>query len=275
MLPPPALHPGPPRHYSMNTARLGPLLLALGLLPLLSLAQPHRLEPRAFLYADPDFRGESIECAPGAAIEDLRDLTFPSGRKVNDKISSVRLEGGARVVLFADPIFSGDRVELMESVRDLRRLPRSPGRTWDDCVSSLRMSGGEPERHGRDARWEQPAERRREGGATLYADPDFRGESLWLEPGTAIDDLRAVTFESGRRVNDKVSSIRIEGGVRVTLFADPNFSGDRIDLTESVRDLRALARSPDRRLSWDDCLTAVRVSRGGVNRPGSGRDNGR
>jgi len=249
------------------------LVVALCFLPFAAFAQPHRPEARVILFEDPDFRGERLELEPGTAIEDLRDLSFPSGRKINDKVSSVRLEGGARVVLFADPIFSGDRLELTESARDLRRLPRSPGRTWDDCITSLRVSGGEPEHHDRDRRWHPAPEHRPQGGVTFYADPDFRGESVWLEPGTSIDDLRDVTFESGRRVNDKVSSIRIEGGVRVTLFADPRFSGDRIDLTESVRDLRQLVRSPERHQSWDDCVTAVRVSRNAMNRPDDRREH--
>jgi hypothetical protein len=259
----------------MKTAPLGCLLLVLSILALPLAAQPHRPEPRVVVYADPGFRGESLAFDPGTAIGDLRDLAFPSGRKINDKISSIRLEGGARVVLFADPGYSGDRIELTESVRDLRQLPRSAdGRwTWDDCITSLRVPGRAAEHHARDPRWRRPPER--EAGAVLYSAPNFVGETLWLEAGTTIEDLRDLTFESGRKVNDKVSSIRLEGGVRVTLFADPRFTGDRVELTESAPDLRQLPRSPGRRESWDDCITAVRVSRGGGNRPDGDRDKDR
>lgn len=101
---------------------------------------------RVVLYSGEHFEGVFVELLPGAEIANLGELRFSDGRKVQDRISSVRIHGGLKVELFADSSFSGDTLELTESVARLARMPRGRG-NWDNCLSAVRVSGGEG-RHG-------------------------------------------------------------------------------------------------------------------------------
>lgn len=259
---------------------LAALRLALPLLPLLAPplgAQPYgrqsdwsdrdRDRPaRVVLYADPNFEGEGVEFFPGDDWPDLRQATFGDGRKVNDRVSSIRLEGAAKLRIYADPNFNGDQLEITGSVADLRKLARSPdGRvSWDDCITALRVDG--PRRR---PDWDRD-DRRRTPRLILFSDPNFEGEGLAIEAGDDLPDLRRAPFGNGSRSNDKISSIRVEAGARGRVYADPNFTGDVLEITESIADLRSLKRGP---FDWNDCITAVRVDRGGRGdgRPGPGR----
>ena len=93
----------------------------------------------------------------------------------------------------------------------------------------------------------------------MYSDPNFQGDSLELEPGTEIGDLRSIRFKAGQKINDRISSIRVLGGLHVTVFADPRCRGDQLFLTEDVADLRKLTRPTAEKGTWDDTITAVRV----------------
>jgi hypothetical protein len=105
-------------------------------------------EPRVILYSGENFEGVAVELTPRAAIPDLSELRFSDGRAVNDRVSSLRIFGGLHVTLFADADFSGDRIELTDSVRQLGRLPRASGSrgNWDNKLSSIRVSSGNARR---------------------------------------------------------------------------------------------------------------------------------
>ena len=102
----------------------------------------------------------------------------------------------------------------------------------------------------------------------LYSGENFDGVAIELSPRSAIPDLGELRFSDGRAVNDRVSSIRIFGGLRITLFEDADFSGDRIELTDNVRQLGRLPRASGRG-NWDNTLSSVRVG------PGAGHWRGR
>jgi hypothetical protein len=79
----------------------------------------------ACFYEDANFHGKSF-CAPrGATFTSL-----PSG--FNDRISSIRLFGGAEVRVFQDKNFSGRSNEVRKDAHDLRG-------NWRDTVSSIRV----------------------------------------------------------------------------------------------------------------------------------------
>jgi len=54
-----------------------------------------------------------------------------------DNLSSIRLFGGSRVVIFNDRNFSGGSQEVRTNVRDLRNLRFRDGHTWNNRVSSV------------------------------------------------------------------------------------------------------------------------------------------
>lgn len=140
----------------MNTRRFS--LLALGLLAAIAAyAQPrdhrddrgrdwgrdddHRRGPRVIVYEHTDFRGKSFVLYPGDSWDNLSNVTFEGGSRLNDRISSIRVEGGAEVYVYADPRFRGAAMRLTESARDLtgRVLPGSMSASWNDRISSLRV----------------------------------------------------------------------------------------------------------------------------------------
>ena len=232
---------------------------------------PQRERPIAILYSDPGFQGDTYEIFPGDEIPDLRAVRFQGGGKINDRISSIRIMGGLRLVIYADPRFRGDQLMLVDDVPDLRRLKRPSQGTgsWDETITALRADlpreyGRREEDHDHE-RHDPPRRDRKPHGSRgpvciiLYSDPNFQGDSLEVAPGTEIPDLRNARFQGGHKSNDCVSSIRVLGGLHVTVFADPRCRGDQLFLTEDVADLRTLTRPTPGTGTWDDTITAVRV----------------
>jgi hypothetical protein len=108
------------------------------------------------------------------------------------------------------------------------------------------------DRRDEDRRGEEPR-------VILYQDADFRGDSLVLHPGEVIDNFSGRTFANGNSLNDRVSSIRIEGGAEAVVFEEARFHGRSLRLTESVRDLSTVRLSEDRRDRWNDRISSIRV----------------
>jgi hypothetical protein len=139
----------------MNPGRL--LLLLLGVLSatLAGQAQPRDQEhehehgrgrdrgrgPRVIVYQDAEYRGDSLVLYPGDSLENLSGLTFENGGRLNDRISSIRVEGGAELYVHADARFRGAVMRVTENTRDLtgRLLPGSGSTSWNDRISSLRV----------------------------------------------------------------------------------------------------------------------------------------
>jgi len=133
----------------------GRLLLLLGLLAvaITSQAQPRDRDqdrdrdrdrdrgPRVIVYEDAEYRGDHLVLYPGDSLENLSGLTFENGGRLNDRISSIRIEGGAELYVHADARFRGAVMRLAESARDLtgRLLPGSVSTSWNDRISALRV----------------------------------------------------------------------------------------------------------------------------------------
>jgi hypothetical protein len=96
---------------------------------------------RIIVYEHTEYRGKSFVIYPGDSLENLSNLTFEDGGRLNDRISSIRVEGGAEAYVYADPRFRGSVMRLTESARDLtgRLLPGSVSTSWNDRISSLRV----------------------------------------------------------------------------------------------------------------------------------------
>jgi len=95
-------------------------LIVLGLIHILSPrleAQNNSNQPRdgACFYMDSDYRGDSFCMNAG---EDLRNLEA----RFNDKISSIRFFGRARVVVHEDESFRGDSRTFTGDVSNLGNL---------------------------------------------------------------------------------------------------------------------------------------------------------
>jgi len=93
-------------------------------------------------------------------------------------------------------------------------------------------------------------------GACFYRDIDHRGSYFCLGAGEERESMPA-------GANDKVSSIRVFGGVSIAVYKDPRFRGEALRFDSDVRDLQ--------RADFNDEISSVAIERrssGGGNRPG-------
>ncbi len=103
-------------------------------------------------------------------------------------------------------------------------------------------------------RWGRPTPPRR-GGACFYKHPEFRGESFCLASGQTVSSLP-------RGFNDKISSIRVFGRTRVTIFNDRDFRGKLVPFERDIRDLRNLPINDNAYKSWNDRISSIMVTAG-------------
>jgi hypothetical protein len=110
---------------------------------------------------------------------------------------------------------------------------------------------------------------RGESRVTFFEKANFKGESMTLLPGMRLDNLDGTTFPGGRRANDRISSILVEGDVEVLVYEHADGGGHQLRLTESVRNLdhRPL---PEGTGNWNDRISSIEVR--GLRAPGRGRD---
>ena len=67
-------------------------------------------------------------------------------------------------------------------------------------------------------RYERRDGPRRLPTVTLYEHADFRGASITLTIGQDLQNLDWIRFDNGSRINDRISSIRIDGPVELVVF---------------------------------------------------------
>ena len=172
-----------------------------------------RERSRVIVYQDADYRGDYLVLFPGDRLENLATLRFANGARLNDAISSVRVEGRAEIYLYTDARFRGSVLRLIGDVRDLTRLKLPDNRviSWNDRASALRVGERPP-----GDRWVDPDEIiRRAYRELLVRDPDRAG---W-------DNYRALIVEQGwseDMVRDNIrdgAEFRNEGTRRIILAA--------------------------------------------------------
>jgi hypothetical protein len=100
-------------------------------------------------------------------------------------------------------------------------------------------------------------------GITLFQHPNFEGDSITLAGGFSdFDDLRGpcnATDTMTGNWDDCASSIRVDPGWGGAIFEDPDYRGERLEITGNVTDLEDL-RGPCGD-DWDDCISSMQVSR--------------
>ena len=138
--------------------------------------------------------------------------------------------------------------------------------------------------HDRDNRRGRDDDRRPAGRVIIYQHAGFRGASLELYPGDSIENLSGKNFDGGGKLNDSISSIRIEGDVELFVYENARYRGEALRLTESARDLTGRFVAGGVGVSWNDRISSLRVERvrgrdrdrdwdrgPGSDRPGGGR----
>ncbi len=104
--------------------------------------------------------------------------------------------------------------------------------------------------------WAQPVTP--PGRVLLFPEPNYRGEPLVVEVGSAVDNL-ANLRSGGRQWNERISSVRFEGSVILVLYADAYFHGATATLTRDAADLSALSLGSRKDANWDNRISSLRV----------------
>ena len=117
-------------------------------------------------------------------------------------------------------------------------------------------------------------DRRRDGPRViLFQHAGFSGGALVLYPGESIENMSGATFDNGAKLNDSISSIRIEGDVEVYAYENSRYRGDAMRMTESARDLSGRPVAGGVSVSWNDRISSIKVEWvRGRDRDDRGRD---
>jgi hypothetical protein len=89
------------------------------------------------------------------------------------------------------------------------------------------------------------------GGACFYTGANFSGDYFCMRRGESRPSLGGY--------GDRISSIRIFGGARVTVFNDRNFRNGQDSTGRDIPDLRQWRVSSDRSHTWNDRISSVQV----------------
>src|SRR5688500_14433191 len=96
---------------------------------------------------------------------------------------------------------------------------------------------------------------------TFYTEPNFKGEALTVEAGASVEALDQLTRPSSRRPwTYAISSIRVEGAARATVFTGPGYSGERLEVSGDVADLYSVRRTGEPGGTWDRAIASVTVT---------------
>jgi hypothetical protein len=199
------------------------LLLALGAITASGnpAAENHRRSgPRVTVYQHADFRGDSLTLYPGDTLDNFANRGFEGGSTSNDRISSIRIEGGAEVLVYEDSRYRGRVLRLTESMRNLadRLLPESVSANWNDRISSIRVEAGRPDvRGGRDER-DRPPTRAQADAIIRSAFRDLLSREPDLSGPNVYRDLIMTQGWTEQMVRDNIrrgEEFRLEGADRI------------------------------------------------------------
>jgi len=97
------------------------------------------------------------------------------------------------------------------------------------------------------------------GRVLLFGEPNYRGEALVLPAGASLDNLEYVRDSRGRKWNDRIASVRIEGPVVLVAFEHSRFRGAQTTITRSSADLITLSLGDRGSSNWDQRISSVRA----------------
>jgi hypothetical protein len=96
------------------------------------------------VYENANYQGASQCFTSGEEVENLSSL-----RSLGNRISSVRVYGQARAVLFQNAGFQGARLVVDHDIPDLARIRMRGNSNWNDRASSIEVDGGRSYQDGR------------------------------------------------------------------------------------------------------------------------------
>lgn len=184
---------------------------------------------------------------------------------VGDSISSIRIYGRARVMVFQDSNFRGDSIELTSSVPDLGRPGVRSSSPWNDRIHSLFVTGANGARGGGGGfggfgGFGGNDRRPQEEGVCVYENRNYQGRAYCWDRRENIRDLGSFGGWS-----DNISSIRVFGDAAARFYQNIDFRGEYIEVDRDVPDLAQVRARGFQ--NWNDQISSVQVD--------AGRDRGR
>jgi hypothetical protein len=96
---------------------------------------------------------------------------------------------------------------------------------------------------------------------TFYTDPNFKGEALTVEAGASLDNLdRIMRTTTPKPWTFAISSVRVEGAARATVYPASGYLGEPLEITRSISDLYAVARVAEPGATWDRAIASLVVT---------------
>ena len=204
---------------------------------------------RVCMYKNENFKGHEQCYRPGDEVSDLKHA----------EISSIRVYGHARAMLYEDRDFRGRMMDFTTDMPDLKHVPVSGSKTWHDHVGSLRVTSDyaysrdrafDPEHtYGRYKPYSSSATI--EEGVCIYERPNYEGRFQCWASGTNISDLAVANWR------DKISSVRVFGHARLAAYKNIGFRGERVLIDHDVPFLTAFA--PGTAGNWNHEIESIEV----------------
>lgn len=105
-------------------------------------AQPPVSPHHVTFFTEPNYKGEALTVEAGAVVENLDRMRRSTQQPWTFAISSVKVEGSAKAIVFSGANFSGDRLEIAASIPDLYAEKRgSTAAGWDRSIASVQVTG--------------------------------------------------------------------------------------------------------------------------------------
>jgi 5S rRNA maturation endonuclease (ribonuclease M5) len=184
------------------------------------------------LYMDADYKGEEF-CIDGNENQTRMDARY------NNRASSVRVFGGARLTVYEDANYKGSYQTYSQDVPNLRN--------WGDRVSSFQVQADRRGNRRSDGQaggqyndWVRGNESRE--GVCFYTDTNYQGDELCVDGN---ENQRRLD----KRFRNKISSVRVSGGTQVVVFENPNFNGSSQALSQDTPNLG----------NWGDRIASFQV----------------
>ena len=201
-------------------------------------SRDNRDTDRVCFYRDVEYQGPSWCYRPGDELADLRNR--------GNEISSIRIFGRARVIVWDGEEFMGVTDEFDMDVPDLRLRAIEGRRNWNDRIDSFRVTAFN--RRGRGfgfGRGEDRDNRPARDRICVYEDINYGGRSQCWNADEAERNL------SGTGWNDRISSIRVYGRARIEVYRDADYRGQRVRIERDSADLGAI--------NWSDQISSFQV----------------
>lgn len=99
---------------------------------------------KAFFFEHSNFSGTTIEFSKGTSIPDLTKWNTPTGQKWNDRISSLKVGSGVRVLAYEHINFGGRCITFSSNKEypnlSVQNAQLSGTENWNDRISSLKVT---------------------------------------------------------------------------------------------------------------------------------------